>query len=282
MRLARRVVLSVWLLGCSEATEAGGDEEVAVAEAASTAASMHSVLADRNLSGDQEVSVAEVQAFLEEQGSALASYSEGGRKAARIIVEESRAEHISPIFVLARIQGESGLVTSGTLDGIESATGCGCPDWQACDPSLANFGPQVRCTAEQFRIYLDDLRDNGATISGWSVGEGKWTLDGCWVIPQNAATAALYTYTPWVGATATEWCGDTSTGGTSLIGDIYRDFAAVFEAGGGGGSSACEFGDGLYCVGDTLKRCSAGTMSVVKQCANGCFVAPPGQDDRCK
>jgi hypothetical protein len=99
------------------------------------------------------------------------------------------------------------------------------------------------------------------------------------VIPRNAATAALYTYTPWVGATATEPCGDVGVGGTSLIGDLYRDFAEAFR---GGGSSTCEFGDGLYCVGDTLNRCRSGAMTVVKECANGCFVAPPGQDDRCR
>ena len=48
---------------------------------------------------------------------------------------------------------------------------------------------------------------------------------------------------------------------------------------------------GFYCGGDkvngdpaVLYKCTGTgfTASVSKRCANGCFVAPAGQDDRCK
>lgn len=260
------------------------EEEVAHSEAAATSASMNRVLDDANLTGDQAIGATRIQALLEENGSALATYSEGGRSAATIIVEESRASHISPVFVLARIQGESGLVTSGTLANIEAATGCGCPDGEACDPALANFGAQVRCTAQQFRRYLEDLAADNSTVSGWGVGRGRTTLDGCWVVPANAATAALYTYTPWVGAYAAE-CGAANVGGTSLMGVLYRQLRKEI----GGEGATCPSGEGLYCGATTvggeegvLYRCTAGAITPVETCQNGCFTAPPGEDDRCR
>ena len=45
---------------------------------------------------------------------------------------------------------------------------------------------------------VDDLDAKGTTIAGWKVGVAKKTSDGYAVTPANKATAALYTYTPWV------------------------------------------------------------------------------------
>jgi hypothetical protein len=54
-------------------------------------------------------------------------------------------------------------------------------------------------------------------------------------------------------------------------------------------ASGCPSGDGLYCGGDQvngssniLYRCTGGALSVAQQCANGCHVAPPGQNDSCQ
>jgi hypothetical protein len=131
------------------------------------------------------------------------------------------------VYLLARIQTESGLVRQSSLDNLRSATGCGCPDNERCNPAFANFGPQVRCASNLVRSYFDDLDAKGQTVSGWAVGVTKQTSDGCAVAPANRATAALYTYTPWVGAYAGD-CGSQDVGGASLVGVIYRQYARRF------------------------------------------------------
>ena len=241
------------------------------------------LLADGDIEGGVEITTAQVQRFLERRGSALASFSEGGDSAARIIVAAGRADGISPLYLLARIETESGLVSSGTLAHIGSATGCACPDGQACDPSLAGFATQVRCAAGLMRGYLDDLDTGGATISGWRVGVPRSTLDPCRVTPANRATAALYTYTPWVGAWA-RGCGTPQWGGSSLVALLHRDFAGDFPE----RNTSCPFGEGLYCgqngvAGDpdTLYLCRGGGLLVAERCAAGCAAQDPGTDDHC-
>ena len=241
------------------------------------------LLADGDIEGGAEITTDQVQRFLERRGSALAGFAEGGRSAARIIVAAGRAEGISPLYLLARIETESGLLTSGTLAHIGSATGCACPDGQACDPSLAGFDTQVRCAAELVRGYLDDLDTTGATVSGWQVGVPRSTLDPCRVTPANRATAALYTYTPWVGAWA-RGCGTPRWGGSSLLALLHRDVAGDFPE----RNTSCPSGEGLYCgqngvAGDpdTLYLCRGGGLLVAERCAAGCAAQAPGTDDFC-
>lgn len=246
----------------------------------------HRLLEDSDLEGDQGVTVAQIQQLLVNQGSALASYSEGGRTAAQWIVEESKKQGISPVYMVARIETESSLIRSGTLSKLKQATGCGCPDGAACDPNLAGFGLQVRCAAELVRGYLKDLDAKNATITGWGVGIGRNTFDPCWVVPQNRATAALYTYTPWVGHYARE-CGTSQWGGSSLVALLVNHFRSKLPAAGGGGGT-CPLGNGLYCGGNantgdpsTLYRCTNGTFTIDRTCSAGCFVKPDGEADTC-
>ncbi|HUH03438.1 MAG TPA: hypothetical protein VML75_15685 [Kofleriaceae bacterium] len=203
-----------------------GDDEIGSIEA--EAIVPNRLLNNNEVIGGADVTVADVQAVLEYYGSALATYREGGKSAARWIVEAGRGSNISPVYLLGRIDTESGLVRSGTLAHLSAATGCGCPDGATCDPNLAGFGLQVRCAAEKMRKYLTSLETNGSTISGWRVGTGKRTLDPCWVVPANKVTAALYTYTPWVGAYATG-CGTSQWGGSSLVALLTRRFASTLE-----------------------------------------------------
>jgi hypothetical protein len=248
----------------------------------------HRLLEDDQLEGDQLVTSGQVQALLEAEGSALASFVEGGRSAAQWIVQESRAQHISPVYMIARIETESGLIRSGTLHNLLSATGCACPDGEACDPSVAEFGLQVRCAAELARSYLSDLDATNTTISGWGVGRAMWTLDSCRVVPQNRATAALYTYTPWVGAYA-EACGTSQWGGSSLVALLVRELGAALPAATDDEEpQVCPYGDGLYCGGNgidgdpqVLYRCAGGVLEMHESCAAGCDARPPGFDDAC-
>ena len=252
------------------------------------------LLDDANIEGDQHVTVAEVQAFLASQGSGLSQYSADGRTAAQWIVDESRAEQISPVYMLARIETESGMVRSSSLARLAKATGCGCPDTAQCNPAFANFGLQVRCAAQKMRGYFKSLAASGQTISGWRVGIGRSTSDPCWVTPENKATAALYTYTPWVGAYGIG-CGTSKWGGSTLVAGLYKTFRAAFGNAPANPQpqpqpqpAACTLGDGLYCGGNgtpgdptRLYRCTGGKSAVVSTCALGCKRMPSGTADAC-
>jgi hypothetical protein len=279
MRVARRFwFLPTFVLACQGEIDGAGSD---LTSFATERVDPDRLLADEAVEGGAEVTVAELASFLSEEGSALAGFVEGGRSAAQWIVNEGRDAGISPIYLLARIEGESGLISSGTLANLRAATGCGCPDGQACDPRFANFGLQVRCAARKLRGYLDDLDARGATISGWAVGHAKRTLDPCVVVPATRATAALYTYTPWVGAYGAG-CGTFQWGGASLMAVLTRRYAAALAA-------RCPFGDGLYCgangvAGDptTLYQCAGGRLTVLDSCTAGCVAEPPGTDDHCR
>src|SRR5262249_54961877 len=101
--------------------------------------------------------------------------------------------------------------------------GCACPDGGGCDHSVAGFGNQVQCSANTMKGYYASLNAGHPTIAGWNVGHRQSTSDPCWVTPANKATAALYTYTPWVGAYG-QGCGDRNVGGSSLVALSFRKY----------------------------------------------------------
>ena len=191
---------------------------------------MNRLLEDDHVTGGQWIGEDDMQAFLESKGSGLAGYSDPttGESAASILVERSKEQGLNPVYTLARVQTESSLITSGGLDNVDQATGCACPDGAGCSEEQAGFARQVACSAEWFRGYLDDLEAGEPTVAGWQVGVGKETMDPCWVVPENMATAALYTYTPWAGAYA-EQCGTGQWGGSSLVAISFHRFAREWE-----------------------------------------------------
>jgi hypothetical protein len=183
-------------------------------------------MSNAELEGGQAITAAEVQSFLAAKGSALKSYKDSdGKTAAELIATLSEKSGISPVYMLARIESESGLVTSGSLGNLDSATGCACPE--TCDPAQSGFYNQVQCAATMTAGYMKQLA-TGATVSGWRVGVAKESADGCRVTPATKATAALYTYTPYVGAYSTTGCGADEAGVTGLA-VIFQDYAASFK-----------------------------------------------------
>jgi hypothetical protein len=171
--------------------------------------------------------------------------------------------------MLARIQTESSLVTSGTSTNLAKATGCGCPDSSGCDVSYAGFGNQIECSAKKVRGYLTDLDAGRATVSGWKVGVTKSTSDPCSVKPVNKATAALYTYTPWVGAYAIQ-CGRTTVGGSSLVALSYNRFKEEYAW--GSGTVTCYSGTVDANVSEyTCVQSSSDALW--RQCIGGTFTA---------
>lgn len=147
----------------------------------------------------------QVQLFLEQTPYGtrcfLADYQEEGTSAARILVQAAANNKINPLVLLAKLQVEMSLISTEDLPSdyrLNHALGCGCPDGSPCSEAYSGFGKQVLCAGEKFRSYLTDMDTNGKTVTGWAAGRKSRTLDPLEVTPANRATAALYTYTPWV------------------------------------------------------------------------------------
>jgi MYXO-CTERM domain-containing protein len=249
----------------------------------------NALVSDDDVRGGSTITVAEVQAFLQAKGSFLAGYTDPAyqQTAAQLIVERSIASGISPLYTLARIQTESSLIESGSDSYLDAATGCACPDGGGCSGSYAGFGKQVECSSQIMQGYFADLDAGRATVAGWSVGVTRMTSDPCSVTPANKATAALYTYTPWVGAYAAG-CGRSDVGGSSLVA-LELDRYKVAQGWGGGAPDPCAgLSDGFYCDGDgisgdkeTLYQCAGGQVARAEQCSAGCKFNPPGVPDAC-
>jgi hypothetical protein len=290
-----RRLLLVLLLGTGCLGPAPRSERAALTatpDAVPTQFDINDLLSDQDVRGGQTIAEAEVQAFLQSKGSFLAGYTDPAfnQTAASLIVGQSLAEGVSPLYMLARIQTESSLVESGSSSYLDSATGCGCPDSGGCSQSYAGFGKQVECAAKTLHNYFADLDAGNATIAGWNVGVARATSDPCTVTPANKATAALYTYTPWVGAYGIG-CGRSDVGGSSLVALLFNKYANEQAWGGGPPASndpCAGLSDGSYCGGDgiggamgTLYLCKGGQVSSSQVCQAGCKWNPPGTPDEC-
>ncbi|MFL5357701.1 hypothetical protein [Archangium sp.] len=267
--------LSLAVVGCGQTEEEPVVDELTgqVLEPVTTEYDMNRLLEDADITGGQWITTAQVQAFLQQKGSYLATYKDpawSNKTAAALIVERSKAYTISPLYMLARIQTESSLITSGTSANLAKATGCGCPDSGGCTVSYAGFGNQIECSAKKMRGYFPDLDAGRATVSGWKPGVAKSTSDPCSVTPATKATAALYTYTPWVGAYAIQ-CGRTDIGGSSLVAVKFNQFKSEYAWGTGG--TPCYSGtvDANVAVGVCVQSSSD---AIWRQCqADGTFTA---------
>jgi hypothetical protein len=264
---------ALWLVGC------GNTEDAVVVDALTgevlqevvTEYDMHRLLEDSDITGGQWITVTQVQQFLTQKGSYLATYKDpawSNKTAAALIVERSKAYTISPLYMLARIQTESSLITSGTSANLDKATGCGCPDSGGCSVSYAGFGNQIECSAKKMRGYFNSLDAGQATVSGWKPGVLKSTSDPCSVKPYNKATAALYTYTPWVGAYAVQ-CGRTDVGGSSLVAVKFNSFKGEYNW---ASATMCYSGT----VEDDVKSgvcVQSSSDALWRQCESGTFTA---------
>jgi hypothetical protein len=207
------------------------------------------IIATTDMTNAQGFDTGQILTFLRRQGGYLA----GDPQYAEAISKAAANNGIAPQFLLAHIQKESSLIDdpSPSQHRIDYALGYGCADNGSCDPATRGFTTQVRLAAQAFRGYLDSLRTRGTTISGWRVGSPKRTgaardrsnpADSGWeaingkpvyVTPQNEATAALYTYTPWVGGHTQVTNGvERSIGGNALFWNIWnRYFRRIYPDG---------------------------------------------------
>ena len=188
----------------------------------------NSVLDDKSLRDSDTISADDLQKILDKNPwnttSVLATYTEGGKTAAQIMADTAKAHGINPLEMIVRVQMEQGLVNKTTAEDatIAKAFGCGCADNAACSATYKGFAAQAECAAGVLRRAMDAAVTPTGTVSGWAKGKAKDSSDGLTITPKNAATAALYTYTPWVGESGG---GRMGVGGVSLHGQVWNRFA---------------------------------------------------------
>ncbi|WP_243841826.1 hypothetical protein [Salinibacterium sp. ZJ77] len=125
--------------------------------------------------------------------------------AASIITRVGEACGISQKALIALLEKEQSLVTRATpsATAYRSATGFACPDTAACDARYYGFFNQVYMAAWQFKRYSNPPGTNKTFtwFQPGSVSQVQYSPDArCGSSPvaiKNAATAALYYYTPY-------------------------------------------------------------------------------------
>lgn len=210
---------------------AGGASVTSVPAFAANAAnfSAGNIISD-TLFYNVRMSQSSIQALLESKGSWLASYrqstttkpagvySDGGNGtgwgvcsqydgaadelASTIIYKVQNACGVSAQALLATLQKESSLVTSGTSSNLRSAMGYGCPDSADCDVNYYWFFNQMFGAARSFQWYGNQAPGSESSkkyaVGWWNILYNPNTACGRKsVYVENRATAALYYYTPY-------------------------------------------------------------------------------------
>jgi MYXO-CTERM domain-containing protein len=210
--------------------------EVEGSSAAATAAPFdrNAVLDDVSMKDATAMSEADIQKMLDRnpwgKKSVLATYEQDGKSAAKIIHTAAVKHGINPLVLLTRLQMEQGLInkTTATAATIDVAFGCGCPHSPVCSSSYMGFENQTECAAGTLARSMVAATTSTGTVSGWARNRSKTTQDGISVTPKNAATAALYTYTPWVGEAGG---GRAGVGGASLHHAVWVNLASAANYG---------------------------------------------------
>jgi hypothetical protein len=249
--------------GCSSAQPAptGGPAR----QFGETTFSPNDPMSDADLTGGQSITAHQVQLFLEAEGGALESYKENGELASSIIVTLSEKSGISPVYMLARLQSEQQLVTATTISPhmLLAATGC-----DLGDPAWSGFYNQVECAATLMAADYAAANKGEVIGGGWQVGHScagpcdGLSQDGCDVVPANAATASLYSYTPYVGAASNDGCGAKDEAGVTGLAQIFEQYASSFPGAtsGSGSSGSGSSGSGSsLCPGSAMRAKIAAT-----------------------
>jgi hypothetical protein len=125
----------------------------------------------------------------------------GGLSAAQLIYNASQAQNINPQVFLVLLQKEQSLVTDDWpyAKQFERATGNNCPDTAPCDPAYAWLSTQVNNAGAQFNYYVTHFSQYNYA-PGWNniLYNPNTACGRQSVFIENAFTAALYIYTPYV------------------------------------------------------------------------------------
>jgi len=132
---------------------------------------------------------------------------------------------INPQLLLILLQKEASLIENSNPSQklLDEATGYGCPTGQSCNPYWKGFGKQVNSAALQFLAYMQSPSRYNFKVGETYIAKDRFSklqtpdqamnlaishphsyaniissLEMVTVKPENAATAALYNYTPHV------------------------------------------------------------------------------------
>lgn len=147
----------------------------------------------------------QIQAYLDRGylGSYRTEDHEGTvRSAADIVWRAAQNNGINPKFLLVLLQKEQSLIEddSPTQKQLDWAAGYAvCDDCSMSDPAIQRwkgFGKQVNSASLQFiEGYMADIEQVGTTQGKYGP-DVRVEIDDEIVVPENAATAAMYAYTP--------------------------------------------------------------------------------------
>ncbi|MDO8599300.1 MAG: hypothetical protein Q7S02_04280 [bacterium] len=235
---------------------------VALLPSPADASSPDLLISDREFTHAEAMSIGDIHTFFQERSSLLATTfvpdSDGALKfPTEVIWLAAQEARINPKVLLTTLQKEQRLVTDPQPSPrqLDFAMGYGCPDGSGCSDRFRGFGKQMRGAALQFRGYLDDLATKGETIARWAVGRARSTGDGFEIAPKNAATAALYSYTPWRGGVST-----SRIGGNTSFSRIWKEW---FGGGAWPDGTILETPDGARWLLEGGKRRLLATPAVV-------------------
>ena len=150
-----------------------------------------------------------------------------------IIYKVAQSCGINPQVLLVMLQKEQSLVTYTYPDATRysRAMGQGCPDTAGCDPQYAGFFYQVYYAARQMQLYVEGRYFTWyAPGKTWNILYHPTASRGCGSSPvfvQNAATSALYYYTPYQPNTAALLAGYGTGDSCSSYGN--RNFYNYFK-----------------------------------------------------
>jgi hypothetical protein len=139
-----------------------------------------------------------------------------GQSAAQIIYTVARACQVNPQVLIVTLQKEQGLVTKTSVTDLvyRKAMGYGCPDTSTCDSAYYGFFNQVYWAARAFQSYVRFPASFNYSIGVEEIKLNPKTACGTKTVRiENAATAALYNYTPYTPNAA------AVAGGTGDVGD---------------------------------------------------------------
>lgn len=152
----------------------------------------------------------------------------GNQSAAKIISETSKSCDINPQVILATLQKEQSGITQPRTDATwAKAMGAGCPDGQPCDSTLGGFAQQIYYGADKLVSYRINATweeyilayEAGKSIKIPHNPDARCGTETVKI--ENYATASLYMYTPYVGASKTSGC---STIGAKSFYDIMNRY----------------------------------------------------------
>jgi len=188
----------------------------------------NNIISDFELKDKNSMSQNAIQAFLNKHNSILKDMTfdvSGTEKTAAEIIYQAAQQHIiSPKFILTKLDQEQCLIRGCSFlkdpERLRKALDWAC-GFSVCDSCKGSGNDKYRGFANQVDAVASVQNDyiRRASTASYIRAKGKafTTNDGYTIIPENQATANLYTYTPYQG-------GANGIGGNYLFAKLWDQY----------------------------------------------------------